>query len=101
MAGNGRRGIRWLMVNGNRNMGKPQNNGLVEFVDEKQSMDNHSWNCMDFWIFAGEETDKSWDASHARFNAAKSGNCPYKEICTRYAKTIAKRNKQPVQLSLF
>lgn len=82
-------------------MGRPQNNGLVELVDEKPNMDRSSWNCMDFWIFAGDEEDKSWDASHARFLAAKSGNCPYKGICTRYARTMAKRSKQPVQLSLF
>lgn len=82
-------------------MGKPQSNGLVELVDEKTSLDNNSWNCMDFWIFSGKEEDKSWDASHARFLAAKSGNCPYKGICPRYARTIAKRSKQPIQLELF
>ena len=82
-------------------MGRPKSNGIVELVDEKTSMDNSSWNCMDFWIFSGNEEDKSWEASHARFMAAKSGNCPYKDICQRYAKTIEKRNKQPSQLSLF
>lgn len=82
------------------NMGKPQNNGLVEFIDDKQGMDG-SWNCMDFHLFAFQENDKSWEASHARFLAAKSGNCPYKDICPRYARTIAKRNNQPIQLKLF
>ena len=41
------------------NMGKPQNNGLVEFIDDKQGMDG-SWNCMDFHLFAFREKDKSW-----------------------------------------
>jgi hypothetical protein len=82
-------------------MGKPQNNGLVELIDEKQDMDNSSWNCMDFHLFSFHEEDKSWEASHARFLAAKSGNCPYKSICPRYARTMAKRGKQPVQLKLF
>lgn len=82
-------------------MGRPQNNGLVELVDEKPSLDNNSWNCMDFWLFSGKEEDKSWDASHARFLAAKYGNCPYNGICPRYARTIAKRSKQPIQLELF
>lgn len=82
-------------------MGRPKSNGIVELVDEKPSIDSNSWNCMDFWLFSGREEDKSWDASHARFLAAKSGNCPYKDICSRYARTIAKRNKQPFQLKLF
>lgn len=82
-------------------MAKQLNNGLVEFVDEKPGTDNNSWNCMDFWLFSGREEDKSWDASHARFLAAQSGNCPYKDICPRYARTMAKRSKQSVQLSLF
>lgn len=81
------------------NMGKPQNNGLVEFIDDKQGMDG-SWNCMDFHLFAFREKDKSWEASHARFLAAKSGNCPYKDICPRYARTMAKRNNPPIQLKI-
>lgn len=82
-------------------MGRPKSNGIVELVDEKPSIDSNSWNCMDFWLFSGREEDKSWDASHARFLAAKSGSCPYKDICSRYARTMARRNKQPVQVKLF
>lgn len=63
--------------------------GVVEFVDSN-SLDNNTWNCLDFWLFSGNEDDKSWDASHARFLAAKSGNCPYKGICLRYVNTILK-----------
>ncbi len=80
---------------------RPKGNGIVELIDEKQGLDNSSWNCMNFWLFSGREEDKSWDASHSRFLAAKSGNCPYKDICPRYARTIAKINKKPVELSLF
>ncbi len=83
------------------NMGKPQNNGLVEFIDDNQGMDNGSWNCMDFHLFSFQEEDKSWEASHSRFLAAKSGNCPYKAICQRYAKTMAKRNSHTNQSNLF
>lgn len=82
-------------------MSKPQSNGLVELVDEKQDMDSSSWHCMDFWNFSSNEADKSWEASHARFLAAKSGNCPYKEICPRYARTMAKLRKIPYQTKLF
>lgn len=72
-------------------MGRPQGNGIVEIMDEKPELDN-SWNCMDFHLFSIREKDKSWDASHARYLAAKSGNCPYKSICPRYARTMAKRS---------
>lgn len=81
-------------------MKKTESNGIVELVDEKQGLDS-SWNCMDFHLFSFKEEDKSWEASHARFLAAKSGNCPYINICPRYARTVAKQNKQPYQLTLF
>lgn len=80
---------------------RPKSNGIIEIIDEKQGLDDNSWNCMDFHLFSFKEEDKSWEASHARFLAAKSGNCPYKDICPRYASTIAKRKKQPYQLTLF
>ena len=59
------------------NMGKPQNNGLVEFVDDKQGMDG-SWNCMDFHLFAFREKNKSWEAAHARFLLPNQGTARIK-----------------------
>lgn len=82
-------------------MSRPQNNGLVEFVDERQGLDGNSWNCMDFWRFSFDEVDKSWEASQARFLQAKAGSCPYRDKCPRYARTMAKRRNTPVQLTLF
>lgn len=82
-------------------MSKPKSNGLVELVDEKPGMDNNSWNCMDFWLFSGNEEDKSWDASHARFLQAKTGNCPYRNRCPRYARTMERHKREPRQLTLF
>lgn len=79
-------------------MNRPQNNGLVEFMDEKR-VDDKAWNCMDFWLFSGDEEDRSWEASHARFIAARSGKCPYKDKCPRYKRTIEKRGG--IQLNLF
>lgn len=67
---------------------KPKGNGIVELVDEKNDSDGASWNCMDFWTFSGDEYDKSWEASHARFLQAQSGNCPYRDKCKRYERTI-------------
>ena len=81
-------------------MSRPQSNGLVELVDER-STDAGSWNCMDFWRFSATEADRSWEASHARFLQARSGNCPYRHRCPRYARTMEKRGHQPVQLKLF
>lgn len=82
-------------------MGRPQSNGLVELVDEKTTLDNGAWHCMDFHLFEFNAVDKSWDAFHARFLQAKSGNCPYRDRCPRYARTMEKKNKQPFQLALF
>ena len=81
-------------------MSRPQNNGLVEFIDDKPAMDG-SWNCMDFHLFEWDAEDKSWEASHARFLQAKAGNCPYRNKCRRYARTMAKRSNAPIQLTLF
>lgn len=82
-------------------MSRPQNNGLVEFMDDKPDMDGSSWNCMDFWIFSRDEEDKSWEASHARFLQAKAGECPYRDKCRRYARTMARRKREPIQLTLW
>lgn len=83
-------------------MSRPQSNGLVELVDERPGNDSKSWNCMDFWKFSAGEEDRPWDASHARFMAAKAGNCPYRDRCPRYARTMAKGiNKRPIQLKIF
>lgn len=81
-------------------MGRPQSNGVVELVDERSGMDG-SWNCMDFHLFSFDEEDKSWEAFHTRFLQAKSGNCPYQDKCLRYARTMAKRNNEPIQLKFF
>lgn len=75
-------------------MARPQGNGIVELHDDQRKTDNSEWNCMDFWLFSGNEEDKSWEASHARFLAAQSGNCPYKDNCHRYKRTVQKRGNQ-------
>lgn len=82
-------------------MGRPQNNGLIEFVDEKPKLDNGSWNCMDFQLFEFGAEDKSWEAYHARLQQAKSGNCPYRDRCTRYSRTMERHKGEPRQLTLF
>lgn len=82
-------------------MNKPKSNGLVELVDEKQ-LDSRAWNCMDLIGFMfDDETTKGWEVWHEKFTQAKAGNCPYRDRCQRYAKTMAKREKRPYQLTLF
>ena len=82
-------------------MSRPQNNGLVEFIDDKPAMDG-SWNCMDLIGFMfDDETTKAWEVWHEKFTQAKAGNCPYRHKCLRYARTMAKRYNRPVQLTLF
>lgn len=44
-------------------MNKPQSNGLVELVDEKQ-LDSRAWNCMDLIGFMfDDETTKGWEVA--------------------------------------
>ena len=82
-------------------MSRPQNNGLVEFIDDKPAMDG-SWNCMDLIGFMfDDETTKAWEIWHEKFTRAKAGNCPYRNKCRRYARTMAKRSNEPTQLTLF
>lgn len=81
-------------------MSRPQSNGLVELVDEKSN--DRGFFCMDLVGFMfGDETTKGWEVWHEKFTQAKAGNCPYRDKCKRYARTIAKRDKQPYQLELF
>lgn len=84
-------------------MGRPQSNGLVELHDKK--LDSKAFMCFDLLDFLhnDEETrgEENRDAWHEKFIQAKSGNCPYRDRCSRYARTIAKRGKQSIQLTLF
>ena len=76
-------------------MSRPQSNGLVELHDAK--IDSNVFFCMDLVGFMfDDETTKVWEVWHEMFTQAKSGNCPYRDRCSRYAKTIAKINKQPL-----
>ena len=79
---------------------KPIGNGLVEITGEKQSMDN-GWFCMDLMLFLCGEEDKSWEHQHGIFLRAKNGDCPYKDKCPRYARTMEKYGRQPTKLKLF
>lgn len=81
-------------------MGRPQSNGIVELVDEK--IDGKGFFCMDLVEFMfGDETTKDWEIWLEKFTQAKNGECPYRDRCKRYVRTMAKRNNQPIQLKLF
>lgn len=81
-------------------MSRPQSNGLVELHDRK--LDSRAFMCFDLLDFLhNDETTKGWEAWNEKFTQAKAGNCPYRNRCKRYARTIAKRDKQPYQLELF
>ena len=81
-------------------MVRPQNNGLVSLHDEKS--DGNVFFCMDLvgFMFV-DETTKGWEAWHEKFTQAKVGNCPYRNKCKRYARTMAKNRETAIQLSLF
>lgn len=75
-------------------MGVPKGNGLVEIVGENKAMDK-GWFCMDLMGFL---RGVDWDTFHSAFQQAKLGNCPYKDKCKRYERTVRKRGHQ---LTLF
>lgn len=81
-------------------MSRPQSNGLVELHDAK--LDSKAFMCFDLIDFLhNDETAKVWEIWNEKFTQAKAGNCPYRERCKRYARTIAKRDKKTYQLELF
>ena len=84
-------------------MSRPVGNGIVEIVDEKN--DGKGFMCMDLIVFLGQEIDecgdRSWEFWHNRFEQAKSGNCVYRDRCSRYARTMSHLKNKPVQLKLF
>lgn len=83
-------------------MGTPKSNGIVELVDEKSS--DRGFFCIKLVGYITEEmnriSDSSFDFWHQRFMEAKGGACAYRNICPNYARTVAMRRKEPVQLSL-
>ena len=81
-------------------MGRPKGNGLVEITGENRQQDS-GWFFMDLVRFLSDEENTTGDYWHQRFLEAKSGNCAYKDKCPRYARTIEKHGKRPVQLNLF
>lgn len=83
-------------------MGRPHNNGLVEFVDAKSH--DRGFFCMKLASFLNAERNEQgvipsdkWDNA---FNAAKLGECFYKDICPVYARTRTTHSIQPRQLTL-
>lgn len=56
--------------------------------------------CMDFMAFMYNEPNKK-DVFFEYWNMAKSGQCPYKSKCPRYARTLAKHPTYSRQLDLF
>lgn len=79
---------------------RPQGNGLVSLHDDKT--EGKGFFCKDLVGFMfGDETTKDWEVWHEKFTQAKAGNCPYRNKCRRYARTMAKRSNEPIQLTLF
>lgn len=84
-------------------MGRPQGNGLIELVDEKSN--DRGFFCMRLAGFIMQEkeeqltldTQELWEL---RFIEAKRGQCAYRNNCPIYDRTIAKKEKKPLQLVL-
>lgn len=81
-------------------MGRPQSNGLVELHDAK--LDRNEFFCMDLVVFMfNDETTKDWDVWHEKWTQAKNGECPCRNKCARYARTMERHKGEPRQLTLF
>ena len=84
-------------------MSRLQSNGLVELHDAK--LDSKTFMCFDLinFLHNDEETKgfENRDAWHEKFTQAKSGNCPYRDKCQRYARTMERHKGEPRQLTLF
>lgn len=85
-------------------MGRPKGNGIVELVDDKPDKGGGFF-CMDLVLHLSDEIDRcgdsSWEFWHRRFEQAKAGQCAYRDICKRYARTMERKKKHPVQLDFF
>ena len=83
-------------------MGRPVGNGLVELVDSKSK--ESGFFCMQLVSYINEEekmgNPEYVDVWEIRFSQAKAGQCAYRDKCPIYARTLAKREKKPVQLTL-
>lgn len=82
---------------------RPQGNGLVELHDGK--LDSRAFMCFDLLNFLHNDEDtkgfENWDAWIEKFIQAKNGNCPYRDRCPRYARTMERHKGEPRQLTLF
>ena len=82
-------------------MGRPKGNGLVELVDDNVYR-GRGFFCMDLVsLMWNDEAVKGWEEWHKRFIQAKAGECPYRDRCKRYSRTMEKQGRRPVQLNLF
>lgn len=82
-------------------MGRPKGNGLVELIDDNADS-GRGFFCMDLVsLMWNDEAVKGWDEWHKRFLQAKAGECPYRDRCQRYSRTMESRARRPVQLNLF
>ena len=73
---------------------------LVERHDSR--LDSKAFMCFDLVNFLhDDETVIDFDTYFEKFQAAKSGHCPYSSVCRRYRASVAKYGKKFVQLNLF
>ncbi len=77
-------------------------NRVVMLVDDLINNDKKINNgmCMDFLKYIDDEPNKK-ECFFEYWNMAKSGQCPYKSKCPRYARTLAKHPTYSRQLDLF
>lgn len=78
----------------------PESNGLVTIATAKQPKER-GFNCMKLIGFLTEDSVYEWEQWHGAHIQAFAGQCPYREQCDIYARTIEVHGRKPLQLSLF
>lgn len=79
----------------NEIMGRPKGNGLVELIDDNADR-GRGFFCMDIVMHMWkDEAVRGWDERHDRFVRAEAGECPYRDRCQRYSRTMESRAHDP------
>ena len=78
---------------------KPRDTGIVELHDSKQK--ERGFSCMKLIEYLTEDGVTEWEQWHSAHLQAAAGECPYREHCSIYARTIQTHPPKPQQLRLF
>lgn len=80
-------------------MKRPQSNGLFEVTGGQEK--ERGFCCMKLITFLSANNVTDWDEWHGAHEKAAAGVCPYSFQCHIHARTVARLERRPIQLTLF